>query len=197
MTRIAIVGAGPAGYEAALVAVQLGAQVTLVDRDGVGGMCVLADCVPSKTFIATSDAMTTLSHADRVGVHTEGTVTARIDEVHARVKALALAQSADIKERLVREGVRIENGAARLLGGGRVQVGSAVLAADVILDRIAAGVSVPPGFESASESSILETIYLMTIPGMAESIREGMNTSLDDCSDEIDWLPADGQPNTH
>ena len=72
-----------------------------------------------------------------------------------------------------------------------------VLAADVILDRIAAGVSVPPGFESASESSILETIYLMTIPGMAESIREGMNTSLDDCSDEIDWLPADGQPNTH
>ena len=47
MTRIAIVGGGPAGYEAALVAVQLGAEVTLVDRDGVGGQCVLSDCVPT------------------------------------------------------------------------------------------------------------------------------------------------------
>ena len=147
MTRIAIVGAGPAGYEAALVAVQLGAQVTLVDRDGVGGMCVLADCVPSKTFIATSDAMTTLSHADRVGVHTEGSVTARVDEVHARVKALALAQSADITERLVREGVRIESGAARLLSGGRVEVGSTVLAADVVLLAMGARPRVVPGAE--------------------------------------------------
>ena len=51
MTRIVIVGGGPAGYEAALVAVQLGAEVTVVDRDAVGGQCVLSDCVPSKTFI--------------------------------------------------------------------------------------------------------------------------------------------------
>src|ERR687889_2701863 len=91
MTRIAIVGGGPAGYEAALVAVQLGAEVTLVDRDGVGGQCVLSDCVPSKTFIATSEAMTAFSHADRVGVRTVGEVVTAVDEVNARVKALALA----------------------------------------------------------------------------------------------------------
>jgi dihydrolipoamide dehydrogenase len=63
MTRIAIIGGGPAGYEAALVAVQLGAEVVLVDRDGAGGQCVLSDCVPSKTFIATSEAMTAFSCA--------------------------------------------------------------------------------------------------------------------------------------
>jgi dihydrolipoamide dehydrogenase len=50
VTRIAIVGGGPAGYEAALVAVQLGAEVALVERDGVGGQCVLSNCVPSKTW---------------------------------------------------------------------------------------------------------------------------------------------------
>ena len=72
VTRIAIVGGGPAGYEAALVAVQLGARVTLVDRDGVGGQCVLSDCVPSKTFIATSEAIAHLREADRVGVHADG-----------------------------------------------------------------------------------------------------------------------------
>jgi dihydrolipoamide dehydrogenase len=45
-------GGGPAGYEAALVAAQHGADVTLVEREGLGGACVLSDCVPSKTFIA-------------------------------------------------------------------------------------------------------------------------------------------------
>ena len=54
MTRIVIIGGGPAGYEAALVAAQHGAEVTVVERDGMGGACVLADCVPSKTFIASA-----------------------------------------------------------------------------------------------------------------------------------------------
>jgi dihydrolipoamide dehydrogenase len=52
MTRIVIIGGGPAGYEAALVAAQLGADVTVIERDGIGGASVLTDCVPSKTFIA-------------------------------------------------------------------------------------------------------------------------------------------------
>jgi len=65
--RIVIIGGGPGGYEAALVAAQLGAQVTVVDRDGLGGACVLTDCVPSKTLIATSEMMAALAgSADKV-----------------------------------------------------------------------------------------------------------------------------------
>ena len=152
MTRIGIVGGGPAGYEAALVAVQLGAEVTLIDRDGVGGQCVLADCVPSKTFIATSEAMTSLSQADRVGVHAAGAVTADISEVHARVKALALAQSADITRRLVRDGVRLLHGGACLKGTGRIEVtleggGEELVEADVVLVATGAHPRVVPGAE--------------------------------------------------
>ena len=55
MTRVVIIGGGPGGYEAALVGAQLGASVTVVDRDGLGGAAVLTDVVPSKTLIATSD----------------------------------------------------------------------------------------------------------------------------------------------
>ncbi|MCW2852919.1 MAG: flavoprotein disulfide reductase, partial [Nocardioides sp.] len=135
--RIVIVGGGPAGYEAALVAVQLGATVVLVDRDGVGGQCVLSDCVPSKTFIATGEAMTSYAHADRVGVHTEGTVSAQVLEVNARVKALALAQSTDIAARLAREGVEVVYGQARLRTPSWVEVtgdaGTRLLEADVVL----------------------------------------------------------------
>ena len=54
--RIAILGGGPGGYEAALAGAQLGADVTLVERSGVGGSAVLTDVVPSKTLIATAEA---------------------------------------------------------------------------------------------------------------------------------------------
>ena len=169
MTRIVIVGGGPAGYEAALVAVQLGGEVTLVERDGIGGMCVLADCVPSKTLIATSEAMTQLSHADLLGVHADGSVTARVSEVHSRVKALALAQSSDIAARLVREGVSIRYGAARLLPGRKVEVGSELVAADVVLLATGAHPRVLPGAEPDGER-ILDWRQLYDLPALPQHL---------------------------
>ena len=70
--RIVILGGGPGGYEAALVAAQLGARVTVVDSDGLGGACVLTDCVPSKTLIATSTTMSVLHGADDLGIRMGG-----------------------------------------------------------------------------------------------------------------------------
>ena len=72
---IAILGGGPGGYEAALVAAQLGADVTVVDSDGLGGACVLTDCVPSKTLIETSNAMTLLNRSAGLGIATGGLAT--------------------------------------------------------------------------------------------------------------------------
>ncbi|HTL23324.1 MAG TPA: FAD-dependent oxidoreductase, partial [Mycobacteriales bacterium] len=170
MTRIAVVGGGPAGYEAALVAVQLGAEVTLVDRDGVGGMCVLADCVPSKTLIATSDALTQLGSADHVGVRVaEGGVHADLAEVNQRVKSLALAQSADISARLVREGVTVLRGHARLLPGRRVQVDNEVLATDVVLLATGATPRVLAGAEPDGER-ILDWRQLYDLPALPEHL---------------------------
>jgi NAD(P)H dehydrogenase (quinone) len=114
VTRIVIVGGGPAGYEAALVAAGLGAEVTVIDRDGVGGSCVLTDCVPSKTLIATSDRVTALRDAPRVGIGT-GAADVRVDlvSVNDRIKRLANQQSEDITHRLVHEGVTLLAGAGR------------------------------------------------------------------------------------
>ena len=139
-TRIVIVGGGPAGYESALVAAQLGADVTVVDRDGLGGACVLTDCVPSKTLIATSDRVTALRDAPRVGVGTDpGVVDVDLRTVNARIKGLAQQQSDDIRERLVKEGVRIVVGAGRFAAdqparAHRIEVdGTDPVEADVVL----------------------------------------------------------------
>src|SRR5262245_66676701 len=68
MTRIAIVGGGPGGYEAALVGVQYGAEVTLVEATGVGGSTVLTDCVPSKTLIATAEVVACAAESAELGL---------------------------------------------------------------------------------------------------------------------------------
>lgn len=116
MSRIVIIGGGPAGYEAALVAAQLGADVTVVEADGAGGACVLHDCVPSKTFIASSEVVTGYRDTEEFGVHSDGLEAITVDAatVHGRVKRLALAQSADIHAKLVKAGVTFVPGRARL-----------------------------------------------------------------------------------
>src|SRR5260370_40191978 len=70
--RIAIIGGGPGGYEAALVAAQLGADVIVAETDGPGGACVLTDCVPSKTLIETSTVMGVLNGSADLGLRIGG-----------------------------------------------------------------------------------------------------------------------------
>ncbi|HET9859083.1 MAG TPA: NAD(P)H-quinone dehydrogenase [Nocardioidaceae bacterium] len=126
MNRVVIVGGGPGGYESALVAAQLGADVTVVDSDGLGGSAVITDCVPSKTLIATAELMAEMEEAGELGISftgpdsAPGVVTVDLTRVNTRVKALAMAQSADIERRLTRDGVRIVNGRGRLLGPNQV-----------------------------------------------------------------------------
>src|SRR3954468_23577442 len=101
--RVVVLGGGPGGYEAALVAAQLGADVTVVDRDGLGGACVLTDCVPSKALIATADART--RYVEQVGTRSGGppAPTPDLAVVNQQITALAAAQSSDIAARLARD----------------------------------------------------------------------------------------------
>ena len=124
MTRVAIVGGGPGGYEAALVAARLGAEVTLIERDGPGGSAVLTDCVPSKTLIATSDLLTEGRSAAELGVDVPTDAHVNLAAVNERVLSLAAAQSADIAERLQVSGVELIAGIARLDRAGGVVVTS-------------------------------------------------------------------------
>lgn len=146
--RVVIIGGGPGGYEAALVADQLGALVTIVEAVAIGGNAVLTDVVPSKTLIATAEVMNVVRHSPRLGVRfagggssvmsPEGSVRVDIDVVNRRLLALAKAQSRDIGQRLEREGVRFIAGRGRLLSPEQVEVTGTdgttqTLDADVVL----------------------------------------------------------------
>jgi len=119
-TSVVILGGGPGGYEAALVAARLGASVTVVDRDGLGGACVLTDCVPSKTLISTAGFLANRATAGHIGL---GLAEAKVDLARAnrRILDLAGAQSTDIAARLTDDGVRIIRGTGALVGAGAVR----------------------------------------------------------------------------
>jgi len=153
---VVILGGGPGGYEAALVAAQLGAEVTVVDSDGLGGACVLTDCVPSKTLIATSTTMSVLHGAERLGIRGDGRPgwgrgSVDAPRLYARVKALAQAQSADVALRLAAEGVRIVPGRGTLAGPGTVLADGQRIEAGSVLVATGALPRVLPGAEPDGE----------------------------------------------
>src|SRR5687768_1838267 len=173
--RVVIIGGGPGGYEAAHVAAQLGAEVTVVDSDGLGGSAVLTDCVPSKTLIATAEVMTEMGDAGELGVDVrdhEGdlatSVSVDLAKVNQRVLALAADQSADIARRLDRDGVKVVAGRGRLVSTTEVVValndgGEHTLEADAILLATGAAPRTLPGAQPDGERILTwEQVYDLT-----------------------------------
>ncbi|WP_442543140.1 NAD(P)H-quinone dehydrogenase [Arthrobacter sp. KN11-1C] len=147
--RIAILGGGPGGYEAAMVAAHLGARVTLIERAGLGGSAVLTDVVPSKTLIATADLMTRVGEAGELGVKfaVDGSdvapgMRADLGHINDRVLHLAREQSDDIRVGLENLGVEILMGSGKLLDNHTIEVitldGVKTITADAILLAVGA-----------------------------------------------------------
>ena len=137
MTNVVIIGGGPGGYEAALVASQLGAEVTLIERDGIGGAAVLTDVVPSKALIAVAEAAIDTKGSSAIGVHATN-VTIDIADVNSRLKKWAATQSSDISQRLQSQRVKVLAGTAELVDAGTIKAklndGTEVtLSAEVVL----------------------------------------------------------------
>jgi dihydrolipoamide dehydrogenase len=130
--RVAVVGGGPGGYEAAIAGAQLGADVTLVEQVGVGGSAVITDVVPSKTLIAVAEATNAIGEAADLGVQfftrndagrpVRPEVAVNLTQVNKRLLGLARQQSEDMRANLIRAGVKIVSGHGRLDGPDSVIV---------------------------------------------------------------------------
>jgi dihydrolipoamide dehydrogenase len=122
--RFVIIGGGPAGNQAATHAARLGATVTMIERDVVGGAAHLWDCIPSKTMIATGGARTYTRQLHAMGLeHAEPEVD--VAALTARIESIKAHMSADTTQLLESQGVRLVRGTARFTSPHTVHVTSA------------------------------------------------------------------------
>ena len=118
--RLVILGGGPAGNTAATVAATLGAEVTLIERDLVGGAAHLLDCIPSKAMIATGAELAGLRRSHLMGLRADGELD--VDALRARVVGIEEQLRVSVRSLLESQGVRLVHGAGRFVDAHTVVV---------------------------------------------------------------------------
>jgi dihydrolipoamide dehydrogenase len=133
--RFVIIGGGPAGNTAATVAASLGAEVTMVERDVIGGAAHLFDCIPSKAMVATGNELSELAHARAMGLEATGGLD--VEALRDRIGRIEHTVREGITSLLESQGVRLLSGSARLTGAYTVEAtteeGVVEIEADAIL----------------------------------------------------------------
>ncbi len=149
-TRFVIIGGGPAGNTAATYAARLGADVTLVERDILGGAAHLWDCIPSKTMIATGGAM---SFADRISGMGLSHLDAHleVDLQRRRIREIEERLRDHVTELLVSQDVRLLHGTARLKGPHQIVVDTAGGIEEIDADAILISTGTRPRIPSWCE----------------------------------------------
>lgn len=120
--RITVIGAGPGGYVAAVRAAQLGADVTLIEKERLGGCCLNHGCIPSKILKTTAETLDKFRHASEFGIRCDTSAYPDMTAVLQRKQNIINAQAQGILSLLKQHNISIMEGEAVLQGEGPIHV---------------------------------------------------------------------------
>ncbi|HNS00511.1 MAG TPA: dihydrolipoyl dehydrogenase [Planctomycetota bacterium] len=133
---IAIIGAGPGGYVAAIRAAQLGLKTALIEQSPApGGTCLHRGCIPTKALLHAAGLLGRLAHAAEEGLAI-GSAAVDLAALMKRKNQVVRRLAGGVAALLKKNGVAYINGKGALLGGGRLQVTSAAGKEDLGAERI-------------------------------------------------------------
>lgn len=118
---IAIIGAGPGGYVAAVRAAQLGARVCLVEKGRIGGTCLHRGCIPSKSYICSAKALKAVKEAGLFGVEVGGEAKPNLGKIRDRTRRIISSLEKGIQHLLKSNGVEVIHGAASLASPRKIR----------------------------------------------------------------------------
>lgn len=134
---IAIIGAGPGGYVAAIRAAQLGLQVTLIERDSrFGGTCTLRGCIPTKALLRDAHLFQEVKKALKQGLFTGPDIQFDFSKIQDRKNDIIAKSSKGVDFLLKKNKVTVIRGNATLLAPGKIQVQAAESVSEVIATNI-------------------------------------------------------------
>lgn len=119
--ELAIIGAGPGGYAAALRAAKLGVDVTLIDREGVGGVCLNRGCIPAKALIHAAGFQENIQHWEEIGIHTED-LEVDFEDIQEWKNGVIDRLTSGVETLLEQNGVSLIKGEARFLDSTTLRV---------------------------------------------------------------------------
>ncbi|NUQ11072.1 MAG: dihydrolipoyl dehydrogenase [Gemmatimonadaceae bacterium] len=121
---VIFIGGGPAGYVGAIRCGQLGLSTAVIEREGLGGTCVLWGCIPAKALLASAALANQVRHAADFGVNV-GEVSTNYGVAMKRSRAVSLQNSRGVEFLFKKNKVTWIKGTAALAGGMAVSVTSA------------------------------------------------------------------------
>ncbi len=120
--NLAIIGAGPGGYVAALKASQLGAKVTVIESEEVGGTCLNWGCIPTKAIIASAEALHKARNLENFGIDLSGSVSPNLSKIMERKEKIVSTQIKGIKSLFKSWGINLIAGKAKLLSPKKIEI---------------------------------------------------------------------------
>jgi dihydrolipoamide dehydrogenase len=169
--KLTIIGAGPGGYVAAIRAAQKGAQVTVVESGEVGGTCLNLGCIPTKTLIASAEALEHMRRASDFGIEVSGEIGYNLAKVRERKDKVVSIQVKGVKGLFKSWGVSLIEGRGSLLSADVVRVvqkdGTTMdIKSDKVIIATGSRPAMLPGFPFDGESVITsdDAVMLRKIP---------------------------------
>lgn len=120
--KVVVLGGGPGGYTAALRAAQLGAQVVVIEKEEVGGVCLNRGCIPTKTLIASVEILNKAKNLIDYGVDLNGSVSPNMPRIMERKNKVVATQVKGIKALFKSWGITLIEGRGVLTGPDRLEV---------------------------------------------------------------------------
>lgn len=136
---IAVIGAGPGGYVAAIKAAQLGKKVCIAEKEHFGGTCLNVGCIPTKALLKSAEMFNEVKEAAAYGVTGVDAAALKINlnDVQKRKQQVVGTLVNGVEGLLRKNGVTVKRGAAEFVDAGTIKVGDETIKADNII--IAAG----------------------------------------------------------
>ena len=171
---VAVIGAGPGGYVAAIRAAQRGAKVVVVERWELGGVCLNTGCIPTKTLIHTAELYRKLQRAADFGLDVTG-VKLNMKALLKHKDSVVRRNKAGVEALFRTNQIEVVKGDARVTAPGVVKVGNAEIRAQSIIVATGGSPAKVPGLEINGTTVIgsTEALNLKAIPKRAAVIGAG------------------------
>lgn len=171
-TEVLVVGAGPGGYVAAIRAAQLGKDVTLVEQDELGGICLNVGCIPSKALIYAAYLYEKIKHLDKIGISAKD-VQLDMERMQAWKESVVKKLTGGVKQLCEGNGINIIKGKATFTSAKKCLVESehgtqAIEFKNCIIATGAVPMTIP-GFEIDGET-VMDSTGALALKKLPESL---------------------------